>query len=381
MAFLPYGHQWIDEEDIRAVVEVLRGDWLTQGPAVERFEGAMAERLGVRHAVAFANGTAALHGAYHVAGVGPGDEVLTSPMTFAATANGALYAGGTPVFADIDPSTLCLSPARAEERLTARTRVIAPVSFAGYPAPIAEFRRLADRVGALVVEDACHALGGEREGVPVGREADLTAFSFHPVKHITTGEGGLVTTQDDGLASRLRLFRAHGITKDPGGMTREPDGPWYTEMIDLGYNYRLSDLQCALGASQLRRLDGFLARRRELARRYDERFARVEGVRIPPAHPGHAYHLYVIQVEPSLRRPLFERLRERGLGVMVHYPLVPLHPYYRRRFGYAPGDFPEAEAYYAGAISLPLFPQMDEGDLDRVVREVQEGLSDLRPRA
>jgi UDP-4-amino-4,6-dideoxy-N-acetyl-beta-L-altrosamine transaminase len=374
MAFLPYGHQWIDEEDIAAVVKVLRGDWLTQGPSVELFERTLAEKLSVRHAVAFANGTAALHGAYYAAGVGPGDEVLTSPMTFAATANAACYLGATPVFADMDPATLCLSPSEAAKRISPRTKVIAPVSFAGYPAPIRALRPLTERCGALIVEDACHALGGEREGRLVGRDADLTAFSFHPVKHITTGEGGMVVTDDDNLARRLRLFRTHGITKDPVQMERVPDGPWYTEMLDLGYNYRLSDLHCALGASQMRRLDAFVARRRELAALYDLRFRDVPGVRIPPAHSGHAYHLYPIQVEPRLRRFVFDRLREREIGVMVHYPPVPLHPYYRKRFGYVPGDFPQAESYYAGAISLPMFPSMTEGDLDRVVGEVGEAL-------
>lgn len=365
--FLPYGHQAIDEEDIRRVVEVLRGDWLTQGPMVEAFEKAVADYLGMAHAVAFCNGTAALHGAMYAAGTGEGDEVITSPMTFAATSNAAVYMGARPVFADISDETLCLDPEEARKKITERTRVIAPVSYAGYPAPVGDFLAMAKDRGICVIEDACHALGGDRGGSKVGTEADMSVFSFHPVKHITTGEGGMVVTDNAQYAERLRLFRSHGITKDPKLMEGSSQGPWYYEMVDLGYNYRITDLQCALGTSQMEKLDGFIARRRELAGLYDERLSPLMGVTPPPSHPGHAYHLYPVQVAPERRKELFERFREKGIGVQVHYVPVHLQPYYRHRFGYGPGDFPRAERFYAGEISLPMFPGMTEGDLERVV--------------
>ena len=376
--FIPYGHQWISEEEIRAVTQVLRGDWLTQGPAVEAFEAAVALAAGARHAVAFSSGTAALHGAYFAAGVGPGDEVLTSPLTFVATANAALYLGGEARFADIDPATGCLDPRKVREALSPRTRVIAPVSYAGYPAPMGEFLSLAREVGALVVEDASHALGGTREGRPVGAEADLTVFSFHPVKHVTTGEGGMVTTDRDDLAARLRRFRSHGIEKAPEALEGPCEGPWYYEMQDLGYNYRLTDLQCALGLGQMGRLEGFVARRRELAARYDEAFGSVPGVQLPPRHPGHAYHLYPLRVEPAWRRALFEGLRRRELGVQVHYIPVPAHPFYRKRYGLAPGAFPQAERFYASEISIPLFPALSDPQQDDVIRRIQEGLREAQ---
>ncbi len=299
MKTISYGHQYIDEEDIAAVAAVLRGDWLTQGPAVEAFEKAFAEYVGVYHAVSFANGTAALHGAYFAAGVEEGDEVITSPMTFAATGNAALYLGGKPVFADIDPDTICLDPGEAEKKISPRTKVIAPVSFGGYPADIESFVSLARSCGALVVEDACHALGARRDNICVGKQADLTAFSFHPVKHITTGEGGMVTTDSPRLAERLRLFRTHGITKDPGKMTGTPDGPWSNEMQVLGYNYRLSDIHAALGLSQLAKLDSFVRRRKAIAAQYDSLFEGVDSLIIPPRCEGHSYHLYPLRFPPG----------------------------------------------------------------------------------
>ncbi len=367
-SYLPYGHQWIDDDDVAAVAAVMRGDWLTQGPAVEVFEKSVADYVGVAHAVAFCNGTAALHGAYYAAGVGEDDEVIVPPLTFAATANAACYLGALPVFADIAPETFCLDPVEVARKVTAKTKVVAPVSYAGYPADVEGCRRAAP--GAVVVEDGCHALGGDRRGCKIGAEADMTVFSFHPVKHVTTGEGGMVVTDDELFARRLRLFRSHGITKEPGEMEAKDEGPWYCEMVDLGYNYRMTELQAALGRSQMKKLDAFVARRRELACLYDEAMAELEGVTLPPRHEGHAYHLYPIQVDGSRRRALFEGLRAASIGVQVHYVPVHFHPYYRRRFGWSEGDFPCTEALYRREISLPLFPAMDDGDVDRVVAEL-----------
>ncbi|MDR2528633.1 MAG: UDP-4-amino-4,6-dideoxy-N-acetyl-beta-L-altrosamine transaminase [Synergistaceae bacterium] len=375
---LTYGRQWVDDDDVTEVVNVLRGDWLTQGPLVERFEEALAEYIGARHVVAFSSGTAALHGAVAAAGLGEGDRLLTTPLTFAATANAALYVGSEPVFADIYEGTLCLSPLKAErklEELPRKIKAIAPVSFGGYPFDIEPFQIMAKDYGAALIEDACHSLGGARDGNywrrggarKVGLDADMTVFSFHPVKHITTGEGGAVATGNAEYARRLRLFRNHGITRDPSAFEDISSDPWHNEMQMLGFNYRLSDIHCALGLSQLKRLDMFVARRRELAELYRKHMAGLEGVYQPPARDGHAYHLFPIRVAPALRAALFTHLAENGIRLQVHYPPVPLHPYYRKRFGYKKGDFPEAEKFYAEAISLPLFPSMKDEDVTRVV--------------
>jgi perosamine synthetase len=372
MRVLSYGRQYIDDDDIAAVVAVLKGDWLTQGPSVSAFEKAFEDYTGAKHAVSFANGTAALHGAYFAAGVEPGDEVLTTPMTFAATGNGALYLGGSVTFADIDPETLCLDPKKAEEKITPATRVIAPVSFAGYPVDLAPFKKLAEKNGAVIIEDGCHALGAMRGGVPAGREADLTVFSFHPVKHITTGEGGMVVTNSDEFARRLRLFRTHGITKDPAEMEEPPDGPWSTEMQALGFNYRLSDIHASLGLSQMKKLDSFTARRREIAALYDELLSGINGVKTPPATEGHAYHLYPLRVEAGRRAEFMTKLREKGVAGMVHYLPLHLHLYYRRNFGWKKGDFPEAEAFYSEEISLPMFYGLSDDEVRRVAGEIRE---------
>jgi UDP-4-amino-4,6-dideoxy-N-acetyl-beta-L-altrosamine transaminase len=373
---LSYGRQWIDDADIAEVVNVLKGDWLTQGPTVERFEKALADYIGVRHVVTFSSGTAALHGAVAAAGVGEGDRVLTTPLTFAATANAALYVGAEPVFADIYHGTLCMDPRKAEEKLQELPRKIKamiPVSFAGYPFDIEPFRVMAHDYGAVLIEDACHSLGGyrgnERYGDRrnVGRDADMTVFSFHPVKHVTSGEGGAVATNADEFARRLRLFRNHGITRVPNTFEETPDGPWHSEMQILGFNYRLSDIHCALGLSQMKRLDAFLDKRRELAALYRGYMAGLRGIYQPPALEGHAYHLFPIRVSPELRGDLFAHLAKNNIHLQVHYPPVPLHPYYKKRFGYKKGDFPEAERFYDCAISLPLFPLMEEADVKRVV--------------
>ena len=372
MKMLSYGHQYIDDEDIAAVTAVLRGDWLTQGPAVEAFEKAFAEYVGVYDAVSYANGTAALHGAYFAAGVEAGDEVITSPMTFAATGNAALYLGGTPVFADIDPDTICLDPEEAEKKISSLTKVIAPVSFGGYPADMESFLSMAHSCGALVVEDACHALGARRDNVSVGKQADLTVFSFHPVKHITTGEGGMVTTDSPRLAERLRLFRTHGITKDPRKMTKPPDGPWSNEMQVLGYNYRLSDIHAALGLSQLSKLDNFVRRRKAIAALYDSLFESMDGLTVPPRNEGHSYHLYPLQFPADDRGAIFASMRDKGIAGMVHYPPLHLHPYYRDRFGFKRGDYPLAEEFYSREISLPMYFGLTDDDIRRVAETIRK---------
>ena len=361
----PYGHQSINEDDIEAVVEVLTSDWLTQGPAVGEFERTVADRAGAAHAVAFSSGTAALHGAMYAAGIKEGDAALLPPITFAATGNAAIYCGGRPIFADISPGTLCMSPdsaALAIENADSPVRVIAPVSYAGYPVDLEPFRALARENGAVLIEDASHALGAVRNGRRVGRDADMTVFSFHPVKHVTTAEGGMSLTDSDEYARRLRRFRNHGIVKSPGEFVREYDGPWDNDMIDLGYNYRLPDVLCALGISQMKRLDAFLARRREIARLYRDALSGVDEITLPPDCPGHAYHLFPIQVRAEKRKDAFEYLRAAGIGVQVHYVPLHLHTYYRKNFGTKEGGCPVAEAFSKREISLPIYFDLpDEG--------------------
>jgi UDP-4-amino-4,6-dideoxy-N-acetyl-beta-L-altrosamine transaminase len=366
---LPYGRHSISEEDIAAVVEVLRSNWLTTGPLVPRFEQAVASFVGATDAVALSSGTAALHAALHALGVGPGDEVLVPALTFAASANCAVYMGATPVFVDVDPDTLLLDPASAEARLTPRTRAIVAVDYAGQPCDYDALTELARRHKLALVCDACHSLGAEWGRRRVGALGTLNVFSFHPVKPITTAEGGMVVTDDAELARRLRVFRNHGITTDH--RQREQAGSWCYEMVELGYNYRLSDLQCALGLSQLAKLPGWIARRQEIARHYDRLLAVLPGVRPLAVRPGlsHAYHLYVVRLEGERvdRRAVFASLRAEGVGVNVHYVPVHLHRYYRRRFGTGPGLCPVAEAAYEHILSLPIFPAMSDSDVERVV--------------
>lgn len=369
---LPYGRQDVDESDIAAVVEVLRSDWLTTGPKIAEFEDALAAYAGARHAVSFSSGTAALHAAVFAAGLQPGDEAITTPLTFCATANCLLYQGATPVFVDVCPDTLNLDPTAVAERITPRTRAVLPVDYAGHPADISAFLRLAEQHGLVVIEDACHALGAESHGQRVGSLAHMTIFSFHPVKHITTGEGGMVTTNDAELARRLRLFRNHGIDND--ARARQERGEWRYSMVELGYNYRLSDIACALGLSQLRRLDANLARRRQIAARYTAAFASLDGVQAPAIRAGAkpAWHLYPLRfaLPRRDRAGVFHALRAENIGVNVHYIPVHLHPYYRKRFGFQGGEFPVAEGAYEQLISLPLFHGMSDRDVDDVIAAV-----------
>ncbi|MGZ7446014.1 UDP-4-amino-4,6-dideoxy-N-acetyl-beta-L-altrosamine transaminase [Paenibacillus sp. TH7-28] len=373
---LPYGQQWLDEQDIEAVVQVLRGDFITQGPAIHAFERKVAEYVGAKYAVAFTNGTAALHGACFAAEIGQGDEVITTPITFLASSNCVLYQGGTPVFADIDIDTYNVDPAEIESKITERTKAIIAVDFTGQPVEIDRISMLAHDRNLVLIQDAAHSLGASYAGRKIGSWADMTMFSFHPVKHVTTGEGGIITTDDDRYYERLLLFRSHGMTREPEKLTRT-DGPWYYEMQELGYNYRMTDMQAALGASQMDKLDGFIARRQEIAATYNEFFTTLPGLVVPKQHPmaESSWHLYVIRWLPEYfsadRREIFEALRAENIGVNVHYIPVYLQPYYRK-LGFPPGLCPNAENYYNTAVTLPLFPKMTDHDVADVQAAVKK---------
>lgn len=378
---LPYGRQTLSEEDVQSVVAVLRSEWLTTGPMVCEFEATFAARVGSREAVSVTSGTAALHAAVFAAGIGPGDEVITTPLTFAATANCVRYLGGTVIFADVDPVSLNLAPDQIKPRITKRTRAIIPVDYSGQPADLDEILELAGEHELMVIEDAAHALGATYKGCPVGSISHLTTFSFHPVKQITTGEGGMVTTNDPALAERLRRFRNHGISAD--FRQREQLGSWYYEMQELGFNYRLTDIQCALGLSQLRRLREWVERRRAIVARYTEALAGVPEIEVPRVSCDResAWHLYVIRLNLDRLRvgrdQVFRALRAENIGVNVHYVPVPWHPYYQR-LGYARGQWPVAEAAYERLISLPLWAGMTDADVDDVVAAVKKVVAAYR---
>lgn len=378
-SFLPYGRQSIDEADIRAVVDVLRSDWLTTGPKVGEFEEAFAARVGAAHAVSFNSGTAALHAAAFAAGLKAGDEAVTTPLTFAATANCVLYQGATPLFADICRDTLNIDPEQVSSKISSRTRAVLPVDYAGHPADMTTIMDIARRHGLTVIEDGCHALGAEYGGRRVGSIADMTVFSFHPVKHVTTGEGGMVTTDHPQFAETLRRFRNHGISSE--ARQRQNAGQWHYEMVLLGFNYRLPDIVCALGIEQLKRLDANLARRREIAAQYTAAFREIPGV-IPPAvrpEVNPAWHLYPIRLDleklTADRAQIFRALRAENIGVNVHYIPVHLHPYYRDHFGYHGGEFPVAEDAYSRLISLPMFHAMTDQDVKDVIAAVTKVLT------
>jgi perosamine synthetase len=422
---IPYARQWIDEDDIQAVVEVLRSDWLTTGPKVTEFEETFAHYVHATHAVAVSSGTAALHAAMYALGIGPGDEVIVPPITFAATANCVAFQGGTPIFADVEDDTLLLDPVKVEASITPHTKAVIAVDYTGQPCDYDELRSIADRYGLFLVADSCHALGARYKGRKSGTLADLTVFSFHPVKHITTGEGGMITTNDHALAARMRLFINHGITRNPkwfSSLTPDPRPQtsgisWYYEMQDLGYNYRITDVQCALGLSQLKKLPSFLQRRYEIAAKYDEALADIPSIEplglrddvlsakqsvrkieslagksgfdfasrkseIENPKSQHAYHLYVVRLAlPQLgvdRAEVFRAMRAEGIGVNVHYIPVHLHPFYRKRFGTGPGLCPMAETAYRQIMSLPMFAHMSDVEIEDVItsiRTVAEGYS------
>lgn len=377
--FLPYGRQSISETDIQAVVEVLRSDWLTTGPKVGEFEEAFAARVGASHAVSFSSGTAALHGAAFAAGLKPGDEAITTPLTFAATANCVLYQGATPVFADVTPDTLNLDPVQLSAKISSKTRAVLPVDYAGHPAELDSILEIARERGFVVIEDACHALGAEYKGKRVGGIADMTVFSFHPVKHVTTGEGGMVTTNNPAYAESLRRFRNHGISSD--ARDRQKAGQWHYEMVLLGFNYRLTDIACALGIEQLKRLAGNLQRRRDIARQYSAAFSNLPGVVAPAvsADANPAWHLYPIRLDLAKlatdRAHVFRALRAENIGVNVHYIPVHLHPYYRDQFGFRGGECPVAEDAYDRLISLPMFHAMTDQDVQDVIDAVTKVVS------
>lgn len=372
---LPYGRQAVDEADIQAVVGVLRSKWITTGPAVSAFEEAFAAQVGARYAVAVSSGTAALHAAAFAAALGAGDEAIVPAMTFVASANCVRYQGATVVFADVHSNTLNLDPEQVKARLGPRTRAIIAVDYSGQPADLDELTTVTERNHLILIEDASHALGATYRGRRVGGGAHLTTFSLHPVKHITTGEGGMVTTDDPKLVARLRNFRNHGIAGDYH--QREMTNSWAYEMVDLGYNYRLTDFQCALGLSQLKKLAAWIARRRAIAAKYTVAFASLSEIEMPTVLPDResAWHLYVIRLNLDRlrvgRADVFKALRAENIGVNVHYIPVPWHPYYQE-IGYARGQWPVAEQAYERVISLPIFPAMTDEDVDDTVAAVKK---------
>ncbi len=370
---LPYGRQTLSDDDVARVVEVLRSDWLTTGPAVGTFERAFAAAVGARDAVTVSSGTAALHAAVLAAGIGPGDEVITTPMTFAASANVVRYQGATVVFADVRRDTLSIDSEDVRRRITPKTRAILPVDFSGLPSDLDELTTIAREHGLPVIEDAAHALGATYRGQPVGSISTMTTFSLHPVKHITCGEGGVVTTDDSKLAARLRLFRNHGITTDY--RQREHEGSWQYQMVELGFNYRLTDLQCALAESQLESANGWFARREAIAAAYTRSFGGRPEIQCPTvlADRRSAWHLYVIRLNLDRlrvgRTEVFRALRAENIGVNVHYIPVPWHPYYAQQ-GYVRGSWPIAESEYERLISLPMWPGMRDQDVSDTIAAV-----------
>lgn len=364
---IPYGRQTIEDDDIDAVIEVLKSDYLTTGPKIAEFEKSVADYVGAKYAVAISNGTSALHAACFAAGIGPGDEVITTPITFAASSNCVLYCGGTPVFADIDPKTYNIDPDDIRKKITDKTKAIIAVHLAGQPCDMDEIHKIAKENNLIVIEDGAHALGSVYKGKKVGSLSDMTTFSFHPVKPITTGEGGMIVTDNEEFYKKMVLFRSHGITRDEAMMTRK-DGPWFYQQFDLGFNYRITDIQCALGCSQMKKLDRFLAKRKEIVLRYNEAFADCENIvtpyQLPETESG--WHLYIVQVKNCDRKQIFEALRDKGIGVNVHYIPVYMHPYYQEH-GYKDVHCKNAEEVYSHIISLPLYPGLTEEQQSYVI--------------
>ncbi|MGF9976248.1 UDP-4-amino-4,6-dideoxy-N-acetyl-beta-L-altrosamine transaminase [Viridibacillus arvi] len=380
--YLPYGKQMLDDADIKAVINVLKGDYLTTGPMISQFEERIAEYVGTKYAVAFTNGTAALHGACFAAGIGEEDEVITSPITFAASANCILYQGGKVVFADIDQQTYNIDPLEIEKKITPNTKAIIPVHFTGQPAQLDAIHRLANEHNLVVIEDAAHALGATYKGKKVGALSDMTMFSFHPVKHITTGEGGIITTNSKEYYEKLTQFRTHGITRNPVLLT-ENHGPWYYDMQFLGYNYRMTDIQAALGCSQLDKLDSFVQRRKEIVAAYNEAFSNLLEVQTPyqQRDTDSSWHLYILKLNLDTlsvsRKKVFEELHKLNIGVNVHY--IPVHTLsYYQELGYKRGSLPKSEQLYEEIISLPLFPLMQEQDIKDVIDAVQYVIRKVR---
>lgn len=376
--FLPYGKQWIDENDIAEVVQILKSDFITTGPTIEQFEMELSDYVGSKYAVAFSSGTAALHAACFAAGISGGDEVITSSLTFVASANCVLYMGGKPIFADVDANTYNICPASIDTLITERTKAIIPVDFTGQPANYDEIKRIVKEKGIAIIEDAAHALGATYKDNKIGAFSDMTMFSFHPVKHLTTGEGGVITTNNVVYYEKLKLFRNHGITRNKNQLEKQRK-PWEYEMQCLGYNYRMTDIQAALGKSQLRKLNQFVDKRREYAWRYNEAFEKMEGITIQSQEIGceSSWHLYVIRLKGELskrRKEVFEALKAENIGVNVHYMPVHTQPYYQR-LGYKEGACPIAEKIYEELITLPLFPKMSHKDVEDVILGVKKVIS------
>lgn len=373
---IPYGRQWIDEDDISAVCEVLRSPFITTGPMLDRFEKAVCEYTGARYGAAVSSGTAALHAAMAAVGIGPGDEVIVPPMTFAATANAVVYMGGRPVFADVLSENLLIDPDKIRECITDKTKAITVVDYAGHPCDYESLQAIAHEYGLKLIADSCHALGASYKDRKLGTWADITLFSFHPVKPITTGEGGMAVTNHAELAEKMKAFRNHGITVDY--KQREQIGSWYYEIVDVGYNYRMTDFQCALGKSQMGKLDEWIARRNAVARMYDEAFDEINEVTSLSCAKDivHGYHLYVIKTMGVDRTELFRRLWEDGIKVNVHYIPVHLHPFYLNHFGYGKGMCPVAENAYEQILSLPVFPRIEDAEvrtvIDSVIRHIKK---------
>ena len=371
---IPYGRQTVDDDDIAAVTEVLKSDWITTGPKVPEFENALKEYTGSAHAVAVNSGTSALDIAVQALDLPRGSEVITTPLTFAATANAILYNGLNPVFADIEPDTRNIDPEKVREKITGKTKAIIPVDFAGHPCDITALRELADEHNLFVIEDACHALGAEYHHKKIGSLADMTVFSFHPVKHITTGEGGAVTLNDAGLDARLRLLRSHGIDRDAGSRYG-PGASWSYDMKCLGRNYRMTDFQAALGISQLKKLDRFITLRNGIAAKYRTLLGSFSHIALPETRPDvrHAWHIYTILLDHSVdRQEFFMFMKEGGIGVNVHYIPVYHHSYYRRNFPFRPEDYPVTEDVFSRIVTIPLFPAMTDDQVSAVVNRIRE---------
>lgn len=373
MKTIPYGHQSVGAQDIKSVLFVLKSDWLTQGPTVAAFEKALCAYSGAKYAVCVSSGTAALHIACLAAGIKPKDEVITSPITFIASANCVVYCGGRPVFADIEEGTANIDCSEAVKKISRRTKALIPVHFAGMPCDMQEINRIAKKNKLFVIEDAAHALGATYKGKKIGScsYSDMTIFSFHPVKTITAGEGGVILTNNKGLYERLLMFRNHGITKDKSRLQKKDEGSWYYEMQELGFNYRITDFQCAMALSQLKRVDGFIKRRNEIAARYKKALRGIPWISVLDSDAKSAHHLFVIRIDfKSLKKSKEEvvrQLTDSGIGTQVHYIPVHLQPYYQKHFGYRRGDYPKAEKYYDQALSIPLFPSMKDNDISRVI--------------
>lgn len=372
---IPYGRHSVDQSDINAVVKVLKSDWITQGPTIEKFEAAVADTVNAKYAVSCSSGTAALHAACFAAGIGPGDEVIVPTLTFTASANCVLFCGATPVLCDISLETLTIDPKKIEKKITSakgrsasggkKTKAIIAVDFAGHPADWDKLQAIAKRHKLILIDDAAHAFGAKYHGKPIGSLADLTIFSFHPVKTITTGEGGMIVTNNKNYADKMRLLRNHGISKP---IIHHPS--WYQEMTSLGYNYRLTDIQSALGLSQLKKLDKFLRRRRQIALYYMKEFSLIDEIILPPDHKNlnHARHIFPIQFRTLNKGEIYQKLLKMGIKCQIHYLPIHLQPYYQKKFGYKNGDFPNAEKYYNRCLTIPLYPSMTDKEIKKVIQ-------------